>query len=261
MMRNAQPVNRIQYKLVGVLVWMFLLLNTQAIYAQSAAGKKTPGAKIPAWEITYAMALEPLKTDTAAQASADSLQQFALAMMKAMSSRKNSDPSLRSYVTARKLRVETNGFSPSIELGDKTTGKAYVFTRNNKTAYRVQLARPKLMNLPPNDSLVVITADNCEVSLLPDTCTIAGLHCKKAVVRVTPLPGKQLIQVWYAPELPALYWGEYNYLKKIPGCALAIQTETNGMLAGIKAATVKKVQVEAASFELPAGYSVTQGLF
>jgi GLPGLI family protein len=259
MTRKAEPMNRMQYTVVYVLV--FFLLNAQAICAQSAAGKKMPGTKIPAWEITYALALEPLKTDTTAGAAADSLQLFALAMMEAMSSRKNNDPSLRGYVTTRKIRVETNGFSPSVELGDKTTGKAYVFTRNNKTAYQVQLARPKLLNLPPNDSLVVITADDCAINLLPDTCTIAGLHCKKAVVRVIPLPGEQLIQVWYAPELPALYWGEYNYLKKIPGCALAIQTESNGMLAGIKAATVKKIQVEAARFELPAGYSVTQGLF
>ncbi|ULT27928.1 hypothetical protein KUH03_15700 [Sphingobacterium sp. E70] len=66
---------------------------------------------------------------------------------------------------------------------------------------------------------------------------IAGLSCKKATFNLAGSKDKQTeITVWYAENLPKLYWGTYDYLEKVPGAALSIGAE--GL--GIKRRKLKK---------------------
>ncbi len=247
----------------ALLLLLLLALNGVLVTtnAQSGSRNHTVGGKpsVKAWVVTYKTSMETIRPVSGPLSHEDSLQQFSLEMAKAMAG-SSKQPQMKSYLTEHKLRVEMNGIFASTEAGDKTTNLSYVFDKNSKTAYQVHLLRSRMLELREKDTTVVISLEDCEVSLLPDTCTIAGILCKKAIVRFRPLPQGQELLVWYAPTLPAMYWGDYNYLKKIPGCALAIETEKNNLRAGIKAETVTQMQVPAALFGPPAGYTIDRGM-
>lgn len=61
---------------------------------------------------------------------------------------------------------------------------------------------------------------------------IAGYNCKLAKIHfaVDQQTNTDLI-IWYTEDLPNLYWGEYAYLKNIPGAALEISTSGLGIIA------------------------------
>src|SRR5690606_13691675 len=81
--------------------------------------------------------------------------------------------------------------------------------------------------------------------------TIAGYKCKLALITAVEDEENQTqIQVWYTESLPPAYWGEYAYLKNIPGAALEISTSGIGIQASI-------VQPESDLniFSIPEGYA------
>src|SRR5690606_5526473 len=62
--------------------------------------------------------------------------------------------------------------------------------------------------------------------------TIAGYKCKLALITAVEDEENQAkIHVWYTELLPPVYWGEYAYLKNIPGAALEIPTSGIGIQA------------------------------
>jgi GLPGLI family protein len=59
---------------------------------------------------------------------------------------------------------------------------------------------------------------------------IAGYTCKLAKIIVNE-DHTATIHIWYTEDLPQAYWGEYAYLKNIPGAALEISTSGIGIQA------------------------------
>lgn len=175
----------------------------------------------------------------------------ALEFLKALSSGKDDKPQLLCYVTADRLRVEQNALISSVYIGNKVDSTCYVYSGHTKTAYKTLLAAPAFIDL--GDSITVLTADDYKINFEAETKIIAGITCKKAVIDI----GAKMT-VWYAEHIPQLYWDKYAYLQRIPGCALAIQTEQSEMLIGIKAASVKELEVDEHLFKVPEGYEIIE---
>lgn len=61
---------------------------------------------------------------------------------------------------------------------------------------------------------------------------IAGYKCKLAKIELGEDSNQKYeISIWYTEAIPTIYWGEYAYLKKIPGAALEISTLGLGIVA------------------------------
>ncbi len=74
---------------------------------------------------------------------------------------------------------------------------------------------------------------NYDVKLIPgEEKIIAGYTCKLAKIELTEdINQKYEVSIWYTETIPSIYWGEYAYLKKVPGAALQISTLGLGIVA------------------------------
>src|SRR5690606_37755596 len=72
-----------------------------------------------------------------------------------------------------------------------------------------------------------------DVKLFPgEEKNIAGYTCKLANIElVEDVNQKYEVSIWYTEAIPSIYWGEYAYLKKVPGAALQISTLGLGIVA------------------------------
>lgn len=62
--------------------------------------------------------------------------------------------------------------------------------------------------------------------------SIAGYKCKLAKIELGRNSNQKYeIIIWYTDAIPTIYWGEYAYLKKLPGAALEISTFGLGIVA------------------------------
>lgn len=162
----------------------------------------------------------------------------------------------------------------------------YVLAREQKpgaekTTWIIQYREPSVMEihgtmaLPMNPEIQLATnvyaadepvgdstGDYGVVSLLPDTMSIAGYLCKKAVIRYTPapIPGDeehQAVEIWYTPDLPPFYLPPFSYLQKIPGATLRVAIEKGaGLKDGYVAMKISRKQVPPSFFDVPKGVHI-----
>lgn len=224
-------------KITFNVILLLLILTAPIAHAQ----------KLKAWEITYASSVEVINK-TAKISDED---KAAMEFLQALSSGKDDKPQLLCYVTLEKLRVEQNAMIPAVYLGNKKDSVCFVYSGSSKTAYKTLLAAPAFIDL--GDSVTVMGPDDYKISFESETQVISGITCKKAVIDM----GAKMI-VWYAENIPQLYWDKYAYLQRIPGCALSIQAEQNGFLIGIKATSVKEMEVNESLFNVPEGYEIIE---
>ncbi|MFC6103478.1 WG repeat-containing protein [Olivibacter domesticus] len=215
--------------------------------------------KVKAWMADYEMAFD-MPTKNPEQMTEDEKKMVAMMELgKAMSGTKEGEPILRAYVTKTKMRVEQKGLIASLQVSDLEDSSSYNIYAPTKTAYKVPLATPKVSTEMQGDSMVEISTADAKVRLTDETSEIAGFACKKALLGITVGDVKQDITIWYAENLPKLFWGEYSYLEDVPGMALQISTTTNGMNVGIKAASLKETLVDDTLFTVPADYTIEEG--
>ena len=181
-----------------------------------------------------------------------------LEMAKALSGIEDGKPALSAWFTPHKLRVEQSGLGGFIQLSNQTTERSFLLDTLSQTATEVPLATPKVYTDYVGDSLIFISSADAEIVFTEEQQTIAGYTCKKALLHMAAGDAVGDVSIWYTEELPQLYWGEYDYLERIPGLALKITAETNGMEIGIVATEIKKVMVTADWFDVPDGYTVTE---
>lgn len=203
--------------------------------------------KLKVWEIMYASSFESInKTEKISDED-----KAAMEFLQALASGKDDKPQLLCYVTPEKLRVEQNAMIPAVYLGNKKDSVCFVYSGSSKTAYKTMLVAPAFIDL--GDSVTVMGPDDYKISFESETQVISGVTCKKAVIDI----GAKMI-VWYAENIPQLYWDKYAYLQRIPGCALSIQAGQKGFLIGIKAISVKEIEVNESLFNVPEGYEIIE---
>ncbi|MCS4228438.1 WG repeat-containing protein [Sphingobacterium sp. BIGb0165] len=162
----------------------------------------------------------------------------------------NGEALMHAYICKDQMRVESLLFGKSIQISNIKDETSYLIDENSKTYTSTDLASGKLIETSAGGDYVY--SSDFEMSLIPnEKKVIAGLSCKKATFNLAGSKDKQTeITVWYAEQLPKLYWGTYDYLEKVPGAALSIGAA--GL--GIQATKVEEVPYDTALFEIPEGY-------
>ncbi|WP_028297065.1 WG repeat-containing protein [Olivibacter sitiensis] len=212
----------------------------------TARGQSKNGTK--AWIIEYQMDMRPATNGMSeSDSSAMAMMELAQAMMGADSGK----TILKAYATPDHQRIEQAGLADYTQITHWADSSSYIIYPASQSAYRVPIASPAIQSELQGDSLITMSSDDGQLVLDGQTKQIAGISCKKATLRFQAGDAQQDLVIWYAPALPKLVWGEYNYLDRIPGMALGIGTLTNGMEIGIQAKTVKEELVDDSLFTVP----------
>lgn len=234
--------------------YLLLLLTLLVLFANGQQLKK--GKNIAAWKISYALDFgqQQQKNTTSKE---DQGKTAMMELAKSLSGSTDDSPPLVCYVSPEFIRVEQKGLGGGITLADKRDTVSYLLDTAGKTAAKYPAAMPNIQTAMAGDSMTVISSADFVMELKTGTMMIAGHSCKRAVF-VNPHSPENVITVWYAPELPRLYWQKYSYLKSIPGCALAIGTLSRGVNIGIKAHLIEKVNLAESFFVPPADYTINE---
>lgn len=210
-------------------------------------------SKINAWKVEYEMSFS----------GKDSVM---TALIGAMAILNENEPAIRAYVTSEKLRVEQYNLNPYVQVSNLKDSVAYKYMietdddfNQEKVAYKVPLTEPKIIvnYLSDNDEPSIFVSSDLVMGLSDETQTIAGNLCNLARFK---LDGSNEILVWYIKGLPQLFWGEYDYLEKVPGLPLKIESNitNNSFNVGIEVNSLEEVMVEPTIFEVPEEYIIIE---
>lgn len=171
---------------------------------------------------------------------------------------KDSAVIVKAYVNKEKIRVEESEHQHSVQISDLKDSISYrYFTDKDstKTARRVPLADFRAYFREDPDDVKMKTDEKIKMTLSEQTEAIAGYSCHLA--RFSLNSTSELL-VWYVKGLPQLFWGEHEYLKRVPGLPLKIigTKKGSGTAFGIIASSVQKVKVDPCLFEVPADYKI-----
>ncbi len=207
--------------------------------------------QVNAYKIAYEMAYGTPGDDDLDEETAALME-----LVAALSGTDDGQPVISAWVTPTKIRVEQRGLGGFVQVSDVPSETAFLLDTASLVATRVPLASPNIYTDYVGDSLVVVTSADAEVVFTDEVRTVAGYPCKQALLQISAEGTTQQIVVWYTEALPPLYWGEYDYLERIPGLALKIGTDATGAEIGIEASSVEQVMVDAAWFEVPDDYTL-----
>jgi len=216
--------------------------------------------KVKAWIVNYEIAFDLPKKNTDELSDEDKKMIAMMELGRALSGTEEGKPLLKAYVTSSNMRVEQGGLLSSVQLSNLTDSISYTLDSSSKTAYRVPLASPKVSAEMVGDSLVVVSSADGKIRFTDDTTTIAGHVCRKALMAMEVGDNTQDIIIWYAENLPKLFWGEYDYLEKIPGLTMKVSTLTHGMEVGMKVTSLSEELVDDELFNVPADYTMEDQL-
>ena len=231
------------------LVYFYVQANFNTVRAQGTNREK-------AWVVDYEVVFDLPKRDAHELTYEDKQMIAMMELGKAMSGADQGKSVLKAYVTPTHIRVEQGGLLSTIQVSNIMDSTSFLLDSASKVAYRSPLASPKISSDMVGDSLVVISSADREWYFSDDTLTIAGHLCKKAVMRISAGYEAQDMIIWYAENMPKLFWGEYDYLEDIPGLAMRIATVQHGMEIGVQVRDIHEESVDAALFEVPADYTV-----
>lgn len=225
-----------------------------AFFANGQQLKKVKS--VAAWKISYALDFgEPQQKEASSKQDQGQLAMMELA--KSLSGSSDDSPPLICYLSPEYIRVEQRGLGGGITIADKRDTVSYLLDTAAQVATKYPAAMPNIQTAMAGDSMMVISSADFVMQLKAGTMVIAGKACKKAIF-VNPHSPENVITVWYAPELPRLYWQQYSYLKSVPGCALAIGTLSKGLNIGIKANLIEQVTLADSFFLPPPAYTINE---
>src|SRR5690606_24646662 len=147
------------------------------------------------------------------------------------------------------LRIETQGpMENNIQITNKTTGESYTLYPDQEEYMVTPEISDKILNMGEELQL----ASELPLKFIAnETKVIAGKTCKLAQIEFGAEVGH--INVWYSEEVPTAYWGDYPYLKELPGAALEVISQG----VGIQALSVTE-STDADLFVIPEHYSLIE---
>lgn len=171
-----------------------------------------------------------------------------LAVVAAMS--EENDGILAQVWTNHNFVKSTSGLlKDSYELMNKSNGISSVVYPSEQQYYSFSEQQDKILDLGDE----IMLASEIPVEFLAQEKVIAGYTCKLAKINIEVEEESASIEIWYSSEIPKTYWGEYYFLKNIPGGALEIST--NGI--GISASEVT-IENDTTIFDIPENYTQLQ---
>ncbi|MBD1420689.1 WG repeat-containing protein [Sphingobacterium chuzhouense] len=215
------------------------------------------------FKIDYKLALS---SETLTQA--DTAEDSSLALLAAMAAAFGEDdtPQVEAWINQNFIRVETQGIMQNnqIQITNRNTNDSYTLYPSMQAYTKTIDATDKVNIHETEDDMVVISTADLPIRFVADTSkTIAGLPCKLAVLEFdsdefdASLTQDTRLEIWYNETLPSLYWGEYAYLKNIPGAALYI----GAFGIGIEASAVHEVDFDSSLFEIPEDYTLQEDIY
>lgn len=204
------------------------------------------------FNIKYAVAVSDELKNIDVETETDSLkQQMAMVALFASMFQDADKPAVQAWVNKDFIRVETNSLYETTQITDKNSDESYILYPSMKQYTATSDASDKIIIDDSNEELVASTAADFPIEFVEgEQKKILGYTCKLARILISQEGDAQAIEIWYTEQIPSLYWGEYAYLKQLPGAALSIGTSGIGIAASeIKAENLKK-----SLFELPADY-------
>ena len=152
---------------------------------------------------------------------------FISAIIKSLAIQEEGKPLTQIWVNKHFLRAETSLFSNTYELNNKIDQLTFIVYPETKEYYKTDGLNDKLLDF--GDSIKL--ASELPIKFVDgQEKKIAGYTCKLAKIIVNE-DHTATIHIWYTEDLPQVYWGEYAYLKNIPGAALEISTSAIGIQA------------------------------
>src|SRR5690606_134108 len=159
-------------------------------------------------------------------------------------------PYTSAFVTKEKIRVDNYSY-PSwtqiVNVADGTCFRYWTEIDSTKIIRLKDATEPQLSFDPFSEEPYV---DAMTLTLTDSTQIIAGYPCTLARLYF----GKDVeFQIWYVKDLPRLYFGKHDFLKKIPGLPLKItaNTKKTDFGFGIMATIVEKQKIDPSLFDLP----------
>lgn len=160
------------------------------------------------------------------------------------------EPILELWTNKDFLRVESRGpLENKIQITHKQIGESYTLY----PAVEQYTISPDISDKVLALGSEMYLASEMPITFVPDKSkSIAGQICKLAQIHFDQAAAH--IDIWYSEEIPAAYWGDYPYLKELPGAALEIVT--HGI--GIQARAVTETEDNADIFTVPLHYSLIE---
>lgn len=161
-------------------------------------------------------------------------------------------PIAQVWTNKKFVRAKTSLYGDSYEINDKEKNQHIVVYPESQQYHINGDLQDKILDL--GESLKL--SSELPISYIEGKeKTIAGYTCKLAKITVVvDEDNSATIDVWYAEMLPSTFWGEYAYLKNIPGAALEISTSGLGIQASII-----EPEGDLNIFEIPANYEQIEG--
>jgi hypothetical protein len=215
------------------------------------------------FKIDYKLALS-----SATLAEADTAEDGSLALLAALAAAFGEDdtPQMQAWVNQDFIRVETQGITQNnqIQITNRKTDDSYMLYPSMQAYTKTTDATDKVSIHETEDDIVVTNTADFPIRFIADTSkTIAGLPCKLALLEFNSdefdasITQDARVEIWYNESLPPLYWGEYAYLKNIPGAALYI----GAFGIGIEASIVDEIDFDATLFEIPEDYTLQEDIY
>jgi GLPGLI family protein len=158
-------------------------------------------------------------------------------------------PIAQVWVNKHFVRAKTSLYGDDYEINNKENNQNILIYPQSQQYYINNSLQDKILDL--GDSVKL--ASELPIEFIENQeKNIAGYKCRLAIITaVADEENEASIHVWFTEALPSTYWGEYTYLKNIPGAALEVST--SGI--GIQASNVDP-ETDVNIFIIPEDYSL-----
>lgn len=160
---------------------------------------------------------------------------------------KDGEPIIRIYVNKNLVQANTSIYSKNYEIIDKNKQIITTVFPDTEEYYTHKDIDNGVIEI--NDNYYLYS--ELPIKFINNTIKeIAGYKCKLAKIELMNEETPLIIDIWYNEYFPQAYWGEYKYLKKIPGAALEISTSGIGIQA-TKISPEGRIDI----FRIPSGFT------
>jgi len=153
------------------------------------------------------------------------------------------------WVNKDLIRFYTHGDYPTIQLTKKATGQSTILYPSQEL-YHILIGE--------NEAVANAATEDIKLEYIPGKQkNIAGYICKLAqfdlgISEDTNEPS--VLEFWYTEAIPTIYWGDYDFLRQLPGAVLEMSIGGTGIIAN----KISQDELKNEEFEIPVDYTEAQ---
>lgn len=153
---------------------------------------------------------------------------------------------MQAWVGKDQYKIQSNFLDTWVQITDN----------NTHTVVRLDSANSRFTKLDFESTNMLAGPINLENK---ETAIIAGFPCKLAIMEIeSEEEGTEpaIVEIWYTEKIPQIVWGEYQYLRDVPGAVLKISTAG----ASFFAIDIKKIKTPNNFFQIPDNFTEVDDL-